>query len=104
VRYVSCGACACTPSIRSQLRAGGGKLSFATLAVLALAPHSTVGAPALHTRAPHSVVLADEGAPAVLVFAPLAVVLGESVLFIGTRFSNLHTAVDTPAEASWCCA
>jgi len=30
---------------------------------------------------------------------------GESVLFIGTRFSNLYTAVDTPAEAAWrvCC-
>jgi hypothetical protein len=26
--------------------------------------------------------------------------LGECVLFIGTRFSNLHTAVDTPAEAA----
>jgi hypothetical protein len=25
----------------------------------------------------------------------------ESVLFIGTRFSNLYTAVDTPAEAAW---
>jgi hypothetical protein len=24
---------------------------------------------------------------------------GESVLFIGTQFSNLYTAVDTPAEA-----
>jgi hypothetical protein len=24
----------------------------------------------------------------------------ESVLFIGTRFSNLYTAVDTPAEAA----
>ena len=27
----------------------------------------------------------------------------ESVLFIGTRFSNLYTAVDTPAEAAWLC-
>jgi len=26
---------------------------------------------------------------------------GESVLFIGTQFSNLYTAVDTPAEAAW---
>ena len=25
---------------------------------------------------------------------------GESVLFIGTRFSNLYTAVDTPAESA----
>jgi hypothetical protein len=25
----------------------------------------------------------------------------ESVLFIGTRYSNLYTAVDTPAEAAW---
>ena len=25
----------------------------------------------------------------------------ESVLFIGTRFSNLYTAVDTPARAAW---
>ena len=28
----------------------------------------------------------------------------ESVLFIGTQFSNLYTAVDTPAEAAWLCA
>jgi hypothetical protein len=27
--------------------------------------------------------------------------LRESVLFIGTRFSNHYTAVDTPAEAAW---
>jgi hypothetical protein len=27
------------------------------------------------------------------------IVLYESVLFIGTQFSNLYTAVDTPAEA-----
>jgi hypothetical protein len=27
----------------------------------------------------------------------------ESVLFIGTQFSNLYTAVDTPAEAAWLC-
>ena len=62
-------ACACKPSIRSQLRAGGGKLILASLAVLALAPHSAVGAdggaPAVHADAPHSVVLADGGAPAV---------------------------------------
>ena len=25
------------------------------------------------------------------------------MLFIGTRFSNLYTAVDTPAEAAWLC-
>jgi hypothetical protein len=25
----------------------------------------------------------------------------ESALFIGTRFSNLYTAVDTPAEAAY---
>jgi hypothetical protein len=25
---------------------------------------------------------------------------GDSVLFIGTRFSNLYTSVDTPAEAA----
>ncbi len=25
----------------------------------------------------------------------------ESVLFIGNQFSNLYTAVDTPAEAAW---
>ena len=34
----------------------------------------------------------------------VAVVARESVLFIGTRFSNLYTAVDTPAEVAWCCA
>jgi hypothetical protein len=27
----------------------------------------------------------------------------ESVLFIGTQYSNLYTAVDTPAEAEWLC-
>jgi hypothetical protein len=27
------------------------------------------------------------------------VIIRECVLFIGTRFSNLYTAVDTPAEA-----
>ncbi len=27
--------------------------------------------------------------------------LSERVLFIGTRYSNLYTAVDTPAEAAW---
>ncbi len=25
----------------------------------------------------------------------------ERVLFIGTQFSNLYAAVDTPAEAAW---
>jgi hypothetical protein len=25
----------------------------------------------------------------------------ERMLFIGTRYSNLYTAVDTPAEAAW---
>ena len=49
---------------------GGGKLSLASLAVLALAPHTAVGAdggaPAVLAFAPHSVVLADGGAPAVL--------------------------------------
>jgi hypothetical protein len=34
--------------------------------------------------------------PVVLVVA----VQRDSVLFIGTRFSNLYTAVDTPAEAA----
>jgi hypothetical protein len=29
--------------------------------------------------------------------------LRESVLFIGTQYSNLYTAVDTPAEAAWLC-
>jgi hypothetical protein len=29
--------------------------------------------------------------------------LRESVVFIGTWFSNLYTAVDTPAEAAWLC-
>ena len=81
MRDVSCGACACKPSIRSQLRAGGGKLSLASLAVLALAPHSAVGAdggaPTVLAFAPHSVVLADGGAPAVLALAPLSVVLAD---------------------------
>ena len=27
----------------------------------------------------------------------------ESVLFIGTQFSNLYTAVDTPAKGRGCC-
>ena len=27
----------------------------------------------------------------------------ECLLFIGTHYSNLYTAVDTPAEAAWCC-
>jgi hypothetical protein len=31
---------------------------------------------------------------------PLPLCLRECVLFIGTRFSNLYTAVDTPAEAA----
>ena len=65
---VLCGARPCTPSILSQLRASGGKLSLASLAVLAPAPHSTVGAdggaPAVQTDAPDSVVLADGDVPA----------------------------------------
>ena len=44
MRDVLCGVCACTLSIRSQLRASGGKLSLASLVVLAPAPHSAVGA------------------------------------------------------------
>jgi hypothetical protein len=55
--------------------------SLASLAVLALAPHTAVGADggatALHALAPHSVVLADGGAPAVLALAPLSVVLAD---------------------------
>ena len=47
-----------TWSIRSQLRAGGCKLSLASLAVLALARHSAVGtdggAPAVHADASHA--------------------------------------------------
>ena len=56
------------PSYHPQLRAGGGKLSLASLVALAPAPHSAVGvdggAPAVHADAPDSVVLADGGAPA----------------------------------------
>ena len=67
VHNVSCDVCACVPSIRSQLRAGGCKLSLASLAVRALARHSAGGtdggAPAVHADAPHSVVLADGGTP-----------------------------------------
>ena len=44
LRKVVRAACACTLSIRSQLRAGGGKLSLASLAVLAFASHTAVGA------------------------------------------------------------
>ena len=40
----SCGACACTPSIQSQRKAGGDKLSLASLAVLASSPDMAVGA------------------------------------------------------------
>ena len=47
-----------TLSAKSELRAGSGQLSLATLAVLADAPHSAVGA--------------DEGSPAVLADAPSA--------------------------------
>jgi len=61
VRDVLCGACACTPSSRPQLRAGGGKLSLASLAA---AVGADGGAPADHADAPDSVVLADGGAPA----------------------------------------
>ena len=79
MRDVSCGACARPPSIRSQLPAGGGKLSLSSLAVLACDPHSAVGAdggaPAVHAPAPASVVLADGGAPAVLACAPHSVML-----------------------------
>ena len=85
MRDVSCGAFACTPSIRSQLPAGGGTLSLSSLAVLALAPHTAVGAdggaPAVHAFAPASVVLADGGAPAVLARAPLSVVLADGGAF-----------------------
>ena len=81
MRDVSCGACARPPSIRSQLPAGGGKLSLSSLAVLACAPHSAVGAdggaPAVLALAPLSVVLADGGAPAVLAPAPPSVVLAK---------------------------
>ena len=73
--------CVHAPSIPSQLRAGGGKLGLASLAVLAPAPHTAVGAdggaPAVHAHAPDSVVLADGGAPAVLAFAPASVVLAD---------------------------
>ena len=90
----SCGACACTPSIRSQLPAqpcvacspcirsshGGGR-RWRLPAVHALAPHSVVladgGAPAVLALGPLSVVLADGGAPAVLALAPLSVVLAD---------------------------
>jgi hypothetical protein len=57
------------------------QLSLASLAVLALASHTAVGAdggaPAVHAPAPHSVVLADGGAPAVLASAPASVVLAD---------------------------
>ena len=35
---------------------------------------------------------------------PSSPCLWECVLFLGTRFSYLYTAVDTPAVAAWCCA
>ncbi len=76
VRDVSCGAYACTLSIRSQLRAGRGKLSLASLAVFAPAPYSAVGADggasAVLADAPAAVVLADGGIPAVLACASLS--------------------------------
>jgi hypothetical protein len=66
---------------RQTRLAAGGKLSLASLAVLAPAPQSAVaadgGAPAVHACAPHSDVLADAGAPAVLALVPLAVVLAD---------------------------
>jgi hypothetical protein len=94
VRDVSCGAYECTPSIRSQLRAGGSKLSL-DLAVNACDPHSAVGADggapavdalaassallAVLAPAPHSAEGADGGAPAVLALAPHSVMLSNEV-------------------------
>ena len=91
---------ACTPVLGSRLRGGSGKLSPATLAVLAGAPLAAVGtdggaatvlapaplavmladarAPAVLALAPAAVMLADARAPAVLAFAPLAVMLANA--------------------------
>jgi hypothetical protein len=37
----------------------------------------------------------------ILIWARMNKEKRESVLFIGTQYSNLYTAVDTPAEAAW---
>ena len=37
----------------------------------------------------------------VLAYARVRECARESVLFISTQYSNLYTAVDTPAEAAW---
>ena len=53
----------------------------------------------LNTTLPHLRILA-------VVTPPRRGVRGstrESVLFIGTQFSNLYTAVDTPAKGRGCC-
>jgi len=47
---------------------------------------------------PHSVLFSS---PRSVSLPPSTHPLREKVLFIGTRFSNLYTAVDTPAEAAW---
>jgi hypothetical protein len=100
VHNVSCDVCACVPSIRSQLRAGGCKLSLASLAVLALARHSAVGtdggAPAVHADAPHSVVLADGGAPAVHADAPHSVVLADGGTPLHVLLSRLCSQMEVP--------
>ncbi len=45
----------------------------------------------------HAVALEDGGKDVVFL---VETQVRECVLFIGTRFSNLYTAVDTPAEAA----
>ena len=77
-----CGRCACTPVLGSRLRVGSGKLSPATLAVLAAAPDAAMGAdggaPAVLAFAPAAVMLADARAPAVLAPASAAVMLADA--------------------------
>jgi hypothetical protein len=102
VRDVSCGACACTPSIRSQLPAGGGTLSLASLAVLALAPNSAVGAdggaPARSPAPPATKCPRQTAARAPALFRLLAGVKHRT-----TRFLSSHATLCPSSLRRDCC-
>jgi hypothetical protein len=59
---------------------------------------STTGGPAAH---PGPLSTAAESGSRDTNRNPVMTSGGERELFIGTQYSNLYTAVDTPAEAAW---
>ncbi len=86
-----------TWSIRSQLRAGGCKLSLASLAVLARAPNSAVGAdgaaPAVHADASHA-----DGAAALAAFSFTFVIFGAILIWTGFGLFKHWDEDPTPEE------